>query len=141
MRLHKNAKIELLKSVPLFSHCTKKELDAIAAEADELFLPEGSELTRQGGHGREFMVIVDGSADVKKNGRLINVLDSGDFLGEIALISEGARTATITAETDLRTYGMTFWDFRPLVEENAGIAWKLLQSLAKRLRAAEQRDV
>ena len=85
MRLHKNAKIELLKRVPLFSRCTKKELEAIAAESDELFLPEGSELTKQGGHGREFMVIAEGSADVKKNNRRINQLGSGDFLGEIAL--------------------------------------------------------
>src|SRR5688500_10479185 len=67
MKLHKNAKIELLKRVPLFSRCTKKELEAIAAQADELFLPEGSELTRQGGHGREFMVIADRSEGTRLN--------------------------------------------------------------------------
>ena len=69
MPLRKNAKIELIKSVPLFSSCSKKELAAIAAQADELVVPEGKTLTKQGDRGREFMVIVDGSAEVRKNGR------------------------------------------------------------------------
>ena len=135
MKLHKNAKIELLKGVPLFSHCTKKELEAIAAEADELFLPEGSELTRQGGHGREFMVIADGSADVKKNGRLINVLDSGDFLGEIALISEAPRTATVTTSAPTRLLVLTDRAFERVTGAMPSIRASVLKALSKRLQA------
>src|SRR6187549_1191374 len=117
MQLHKNAKIELLKEVPLFSRCSKKELGAIAATADELFLPEGSELTRQGGHGREFMVIAEGSANVEKDGRLINVLDSGDFLGEIALLSDAPRTATVTTSSPTRLLVLTDRAFDHLTSE------------------------
>jgi CRP-like cAMP-binding protein len=135
MKLHKNAKIELLKGVPLFSHCTKKELEAIAAEADELFLPEGSELTRQGGHGREFMVIADGSADVKKNGRLINVLDSGDFLGEIALISEAPRTATVTTSAPTRLLVLTDRGFERVTKSMPSIRASVLKALSERLQA------
>ena len=135
MRLHKNAKVELLKSVPLFSHCTKKELDAIAREADELFLPEGSELTRQGGHGREFMVIVNGSADVKKDGRLINVLDSGDFLGEIALISEAPRTATVTTSAPTRLLVLTDRAFKRVTLAMPSIHASVSKALSQRLQA------
>jgi CRP/FNR family cyclic AMP-dependent transcriptional regulator len=135
MKLHKNAKIELLKRVPLFSHCTKKELEAIAAEADELFLPEGSELTKQGGHGREFMVIADGSADVKKNGRLINVLDSGDFLGEIALISEAPRTATVTTTAPTRLLVLTDRGFERVTGSMPSIRASVLKALSERLQA------
>ena len=87
MTLRKNAKIELIKNVPLFSRCSKRELEAVAAEADELTLPEGTALATQNARGSEFVVIIDGSADVRKNGRRIGRLGSGDFLGEIALIS------------------------------------------------------
>ena len=81
MPLRKNAKIELIKSVPLFSSCSKKELQAIASQADELVLPEGKTLTKQGDRGREFLVIVDGSAEVRKNGRKINTLsDRADLI-------------------------------------------------------------
>src|SRR5215203_1798036 len=121
MRLHKNAKIELLKSVPLFSRCTKKELGAIAAESDELFLPEGAELTKQGGHGREFMVIVDGSADVQRDGRRINQLGSGDFLGEIALLSDAPRTASVTTTSATRLLVLTDRAFARVTDEMPSI--------------------
>jgi CRP-like cAMP-binding protein len=83
-------------------------------------------------------LIVDGEATVSVGGKPRPPLKSGDYFGEIALIDEGARSATITASSDLVCYGLTYWDFRPLVQENAAIGWKLLQSLAKKLRAAEQ---
>jgi len=81
MRLRKSAKEDLIKSVPLFSECSRRELAALAAEADELTVPEGKELTRQGERGREFMVIVDGSAKVVKDGRTVNELGPIDFPG------------------------------------------------------------
>src|SRR6266568_4625129 len=107
MRLRKNAKIELLRNVPLFSRCTKRELAAIAAEAAELTLRQGKELTRQGERGQEFVVIVDGSAEVIKNGQPINRLGPGDFLGEIALISGAPRTATVATSSPTRILVLT----------------------------------
>src|SRR5215208_1770780 len=133
MRLHKNAKIELLKGVPLFSRCTKKELDAIAAESDELFLPAGSELTKQGGHGREFMVIADGSADVEKDGRRINQLASGDFLGEIALLSDAPRTATVTTTSPTRLLVLTDRAFQHVTNAMPSIHASVMQALSERL--------
>jgi CRP-like cAMP-binding protein len=135
MRLHKNAKLELLKGVPLFAHCTKKELEAIAAQADELFLPEGSELTRQGGHGREFMVIAQGAAEVEKDGRMINRLDSGDFLGEIALLSDAPRTATVRTTAATRLLVLTDRAFDRVTTDMPSIRASVLKALSERLQA------
>src|SRR5581483_11215674 len=107
MRLRKDAKVDLIKSVPLFSHCSKAQLAALAAEADELDVAEGTELTREGDRGREFMVLVEGTADVKRNGRRIARLGPGDFLGEIALISGAPRTATVTTTSAGRILVLT----------------------------------
>jgi len=85
-------------------------------------------------------VIDDGTATVSVGGSDRRTLKSGDYFGEIALIADIDRTATIKADSDLRCYGMTFWDFRPLVEGNASIAWKLMQQMAQRLKQAEQRQ-
>src|SRR5215212_9588945 len=134
MRLHKNAKLELLKRVPLFSRCTKKELEAIAAESDELFLPAGSELTKQGGHGREFMVIADGSADVEKDGLRINQLGSGDFVGEIALLSDRPRTATVTTTSPTRLLVLTDRAFERVTDSTPSIRASVMQALAERLQ-------
>ena len=88
MRLRKDAKSELLKRAPLFANCSKRELDAIGGIADEIDLKEGKELTREGKPGREFFVLVEGTADVVKKGRKVNTLEAMDFFGEIALIHE-----------------------------------------------------
>jgi CRP/FNR family cyclic AMP-dependent transcriptional regulator len=135
MALRKNAKVKLIKSVPLFSSCSKKELEAIASQADELVVPAGKTLTKQGARGREFMVIVDGAADVRKKGRKINTLGSGDFLGEIALISGGPRTATVTttAESDLLV--LTDRAFRQLTKQMPSIHASGLKALSERLQA------
>jgi len=133
--LHKNAKIELIKRVPLFSHCTKRELAAVAAEADELVLPTGSALTTQGARGSEFVVIVDGTADVKKNGRRINQLRSGDFLGEIALISGAPRTATVTTTSETRILVVTERGFKRLTREMPSIHASVVRALSERLQA------
>lgn len=135
MRLHKNAKIELIKRVPLFSHCTKRELAAVAAEADELVLPAGKALTTQGARGSEFVVIVDGSADVKKNGRRVNQLQSGDFLGEIALISGAPRTATVTTTSETRILVVTERGFKRLTRELPSIHASVVKALSERLQA------
>ena len=99
----------------------------------------GETIAREGEGGVGFFVIEDGTAKVSVGGEERRTLGPGDYFGEIALISEGARTATVTADTQLRTYGMTFWDFRPLVEDTPGIAWKLLQAAVKQYDQSQQR--
>jgi CRP-like cAMP-binding protein len=133
MRLRKNAKEELIKSVPLFSHCSKREIAALAAEADELTVPAGKELTRQGERGREFMVIVDGAAKVLKNGRTVNELGPNDFLGEIALLSDVPRTATVTTTTDTTILVLTDRAFRRVADQIPSVHSSLLAALTARL--------
>jgi CRP/FNR family cyclic AMP-dependent transcriptional regulator len=91
----------------------------------------------EGSGGAAFFLIDSGEARVSSKGVQLANLGPGDYFGETALIDGGPRSATVTAATDLVCYGLTFWEFRPLVERNSAIAWKLLQALAKRLRAAE----
>jgi len=135
VRLRKNAKIELIKGVPLFSRCSKKELAAVAAEADELVMPEGKALATQGARGAEFVIIVDGSAEVRKNGRRINQLGSGDFLGEIALISGARRTATVTTTSETRILVLTDRSFKRLTSEMPTLQASILRALSERLQA------
>src|SRR5262249_61260858 len=92
---------------------------------------------RAGGGAAAFLVVEGGGAVVDIGGEERGRLGPGDYFGDVALIDMGSRTATVTAETELHTYGLTFWDFRPLVESDARIAWPLLQAMAKRLREAE----
>jgi CRP/FNR family cyclic AMP-dependent transcriptional regulator len=135
VRLRKNAKVELLQGVPLFASCSKAELERIASLADELDLAEGATLIREGERGREFLVVVDGTVRVTKRGRTVRDLGSGDFIGEIALISDVPRTATVTATSPVRLLVVTDRAFRGLIEEMPSIATKVLQSLGERLHA------
>jgi CRP-like cAMP-binding protein len=121
----------LLQQVPLFADLERKELEEIASAMKPRTFSAGQEIAVEGESGVGFFVIEDGQAKVTVHGEERRTLGPGDYFGEIALITHGARTATVTADTELKTYGMTFWDFRPLVEETPGIAWKLLQSAVK----------
>lgn len=123
--------LRLLKQVPLFSDLDNRELDSIAQSMKRRQFSAGQEIAREGESGVGFFVIQDGNAKVTVHGEERRRLGPGDYFGEIALIAQSARTASVTAETDLTAYGMTFWDFRPLVEGNASVAWKLLQAFAK----------
>jgi CRP-like cAMP-binding protein len=131
--LRKNAKLELIKRVPLFSGCSKRELDQVAAIADELSIDEGKELTHEGATGQEFLVLIDGSADVRRKGRKINTLGAGDFLGEIALITGTPRTATVTTTAPSRMLVVTARDFRSLLRHMPSLQTKVLEALASRL--------
>ena len=95
-------------------------------------------MVRAGSGGAAFFLIVSGEAEVSVGGAARRTLGPGDYFGEIALIDEGTRSATIMATSDLSCYGLTYWDFGPVVQENGAIGWKLLQSMAKKLREAEQ---
>ena len=135
MRLHKNAKVDLIKGVPLFSHCSGAQLNALAAEADELDFPAGRELTREGDRGREFMVIVAGAARVTRKGRKLADLGDGDFLGEIALISGAPRTATVTTTAPTRVLVLTDRAFRRVTRDIPAINASLVKALSERLQA------
>jgi CRP-like cAMP-binding protein len=131
--LRRNQKVELIKRVPLFANCSKSELRQIAGIADEIDLREGKVLTQQGKPGREFFVLLEGSADVAKNGKQINRLGNGDFFGEIALVSRSPRTATVTATSPVHALVITDRAFRQLLEDSPEIQRKVLEALAERL--------
>jgi CRP-like cAMP-binding protein len=131
--LGKNAKVELLKRAPLFAECSKSELAALATTADELDLREGAVLTREGASGREFFVLIEGTVRVTRKGRTIAELGAGDWLGEIALLTESPRTATATATTPVRILVVTDRAFRQVVEKMPSIALKVLASVGQRL--------
>lgn len=133
MALRRDAKIELLKSVPLFAGCSKNELRQLAKVADELDLREGTVLTREGRPGREFFVLIDGTAAVTKKGKKIADLGPGDWLGEIALITESPRTATVTATSPVDVLVITDRRFRSVVETMPSIALKVLARVGERL--------
>ena len=133
MALRRDAKIELLKRTPLFAGCSKAELRALASSADELDLREGTVITREGRPGREFFVLVSGTARVTKDGKAIAELGAGDWFGEIALLTDTPRTATITATSPVDVLVITDRRFRNVVETMPSIALKILASLADRL--------
>ena len=135
--LRKNAKVELIKRVPLFEECSRKHLEEIAAIADEIDLREGKELTKEGRPGREFFVLIEGDADVKKGSRRINRMAAGDFFGEISLVTRRPRTATVVATSPVRALVITDRSFRTLLERQPEIQAKVMSALAARLGPEE----
>ena len=136
------APIELLEQIPLFEGLPRGDLEQLAGSFKERHFNAGDSVALEGAGGVGFFVIADGTANVEVHGEKRGQLAPGDYFGEVALIDEQARrTATITADTDLTCYGLTAWQFRPFVETNAQVAWRLLQVMAKRLREAEQQQI
>jgi len=131
--LGKNAKIELLKKVPLFEQCTKAELRELAMTADEIDLRDGHVLTKEGRPGREFFVIVEGTARVTRKDKKIADLGEGDWFGEIALLTDAPRTATVTATSPVDVLVITDRSFRRVVETMPSIALKVLACVGERL--------
>jgi CRP-like cAMP-binding protein len=131
--LHKNRKVELLKHVPLFAGCTKKELGEVARVADEIDLRAGKTLIREGSPGREFFVLVDGTADIKRKGKKIDSAGPGDFFGEMALLSDQPRNATVVTTSPVDALVVTARNFRNLIETNPLIALKVMRAVADRL--------
>lgn len=127
------SKIDLLRQVPLFAKCTKRELEAIAALADEIDLPAGKTLTKQDDHGREFFVLVEGAAEVRRGGRKVNALSAGDFFGEISLVTERKRTATVTTTGPVRALVVTKQGFTGLLHRSPEIQLKVLEAVVERL--------
>jgi CRP/FNR family cyclic AMP-dependent transcriptional regulator len=133
MRLKKNAKVDLIANVPLFAGCSKTELSEIAAITDELDLPEGATLIREEERGREFLVVIDGTVKVTQKGRTVNELGPGSWVGEISLIADVPRTATVVATSPVRLLVITDRAFQQLIRRTPAIASKVLQSVGERL--------
>ena len=127
-----------IERVPLFANLSPSEVEAIASLFKERRFAPGETITKEGAGGAAFYVVESGEAVVTAGGRERATFGPGDYFGEIALIDEGARSATVTAKTELLCYGLTYWEFRPLVQRNATIAWNLLQTLAKRFRTVQE---
>jgi CRP-like cAMP-binding protein len=130
--LRKDAKIELLKRVPLFAECSKSELEQIAALADELDLPAERNLTSEGADGFEFLVLVEGEADVVRQGQTVNELGPGDFIGEIALVTGRPRTATVRTRGPSRILILTATGFRTLMQDVPSIRDKVQAAITAR---------
>jgi len=131
--LRKDVKIQMISRVPLFAGCSKNELRQIASLADEIDLPAGTRLTKEGSSGKEFVVIVDGGADVHRRGKKLRSLGAGDFLGEIALVTGAPRTATVTTTSPTRALVIAAPSFRALLRNTPSMQLKVLDALASRL--------
>src|SRR5436305_6967030 len=131
--LGKDTKVALIGSVPLFADCSRRELRELAETADEVVVPAGYLLTKEGATGREFVIIVEGAADVLRRGKKVNTLGSGDFLGEIALISRGPRTANVRTTQPTHALVITASAFRAVMRRIPSIQTKVMQALAERL--------
>ena len=129
--------VELLQRVPLFAELEPSELERLSGSFKERTFAAGEAVATEGEGGAGFFVIESGEAVVKVHGDERGRLGPGDYFGDVALIDRGDRTASIEATSELQCYGLTFWDFRPLVESDARIAWPLLQAMTKRLREAQ----
>jgi CRP-like cAMP-binding protein len=130
-----NAKIEALRGVPLFQGLSRHELEVVAGLADEVDLPSDRELTREGASGREFVVLVEGLAEVTRDGKLLNTLGPGDFLGEIALVTGSPRTATVTTRAPSRLLVMSSQAFRSLLQRMPRVRARVLATAAARMPA------
>jgi CRP/FNR family cyclic AMP-dependent transcriptional regulator len=128
------ASTDVLKKVPLFAGLEDRELQEIAAQMRERKFGAGDSVTQEGAGGAGFFVVESGEAAVTVAGEERGTIGAGDYFGEIALLTGSDRTATITAKSDMVCWGMTPWDFRPLVEGNSTIAWKLLTAMADKLK-------
>jgi CRP-like cAMP-binding protein len=132
--------LEHLRSVPLFSSCTTKELDRIAKAADELQLPAGHVLCDQGQTGREAFVILSGTATVRRNGKKIASLGAGAIVGELSLLDHGPRTATVTTDTPCEVLVLEQRSFAGIIDTVPALAHKLLASLAGRIREFDRQN-
>jgi CRP-like cAMP-binding protein len=128
-----DTKVQALAGVPLFDGLSKKELTQLARLSEDLEVEPGKVLCKEGEIGKEFFVIVDGKVKVNRKGRRVATRGSGEFVGEIALLEDLPRTATVTAETPVRLFVLTRKDFRHLVDVNPGVERKVMRALARRL--------
>ena len=130
---------ELLRRVPLFAELDDDHVRRLADEFSRRSFSAGDVIATEGEGGRTFFVIEEGEATVSVGGEDVGTLGAGDAFGEIALIDRDPRSASVRATTDMTAYMLPIWSFRPVVESSPEMLWKLLESMAARLRAAEHR--
>lgn len=130
---------DLIRGVKIFSSLDDRSIERLAGEFIERTFEPGQEIAHEGEGGQNFFVVDDGEADVTVHGQKVGTLKRGDSFGEIALVDKSARTATVTAATPMRAYGLPVWSFRPFAQEHPDVSWALLELLAERLRTAEGR--
>jgi CRP-like cAMP-binding protein len=131
--LRRDAKVKLISRVPLFQGCSGRELAQVAAIAKQVELPEGNVLIREGEPGRDFFVLVEGTAEVRKGRRRVATLGKGDFAGEVALLTNTPRTATVRATSPVSALVVTSRGFSTLLDASPQIQRKVLKALAERL--------
>jgi CRP-like cAMP-binding protein len=133
----RDEKLDLLQRIPLFAGLKRQQVERLGMLADEVDVPTGKVLMRQGDSGSDMMVLVRGSVAVERDGERLNTLGPGDFFGEIALVDGGPRTATITAEEPSTLLVVTHRDFHSMMEEFPEVADQVLNALANRVRRLE----
>jgi CRP/FNR family transcriptional regulator, cyclic AMP receptor protein len=133
--------LDHLAQVPIFSACSKKDLQTIGRASDEVTVPAGKVLVKEGAAGHEFFLILDGKATVSRGGRKIATLGPGQYFGEMALLDRGPRTATVTADSELRVLVLGQREFAGVLDEVPGLARKLLSTMAGRLRESDARAI
>ena len=140
MLIRADTRVDLIRGLPLFELCSKRDLRRIAALADERDVAAGTELIREGEPGSEFYVVVEGEVEVRRRGRRVAQLGPGSFVGEIALLSRSPRTATVVATTPLRVLAITGRDFVALLDSLPELWLKVARTLADRVDADEALD-
>jgi CRP-like cAMP-binding protein len=135
-----NAMVESLRQVPLFRDLSNRDLKRLAGSMSEKSFAPGQAVVSEGEGGVGFFVILDGRAKVTQGGEDRGTLGAGDYFGEMALIDDDDRAATVVAEGELRCAAMTMWNFRPFVKEHPDVAWALLTALVKRVRQGQARQ-
>lgn len=133
----RDEKLDLLQRIPLFSGLDRRRMERLGMLADEVDVPAGKVLMRQGESGSDMMVVVRGSVAVERDGNRLNTLGPGDFFGEIALVDGGPRTATITAEEPTTLLVITHRDFHSMMDEFPEVAAQVMNALANRVRHLE----
>jgi CRP/FNR family cyclic AMP-dependent transcriptional regulator len=130
---------DLIRGVPLFSDLDDKTVERLSNEFVERHFDAGAAIATEGVDGLNFFIVASGEATVSVQGNEVGTLGPGSSFGEVALVDKSARSATVTAATPMVAYALPIWSFRPFVEERPALAWKLLETLAERLRAAQSR--
>ncbi len=139
MATNRAQKIDHLSEVPIFRHLSKRQLQRLAQQVDEVTVEAGKMLAEQGLQGRELLIVVDGQATVRRDGRQLAQLSAGDVIGEMSLIDGKSRSATVTADTNMTLLVIQGRAFKPLLQSVPGMAEGILKALAERLRQADSK--
>lgn len=134
--MSKDERVERLRAIPLFMDCSDKQLQFISRSVEDLEFKAGKVLCQQGKSGGEFFIVLSGEAEVERDGKVVDSIKVGDHFGEIALLDNGPRTATVTAKTDLRCLVLSPRQFQDVLHQDAEIAVHMLRDVTKRLRAS-----